>query len=138
MSPVERLNADVHGVGLSIGRHPMAFARDRLDRLGILPAAALARKRNGAGVKVAGCVICRQRPGTAHGFTFLSLEDETGISNIILQPDLFDRFKTEIVGSPFLLIAGTLQNLEGVVSVRAQAVEVLPLQVAGPPSHDFH
>lgn len=138
MTPVERLNADVHGVGLSVGRHPMAFARERLDRLGILPAAALVRKRNGAGVKVAGCVICRQRPGTAHGFTFLSLEDETGISNIILRPDLFDRFKTEIVGSPFLLIAGTLQNLEGVVSVRAQAVEVLPLQVAGPPSHDFH
>jgi error-prone DNA polymerase len=88
-------------------------------------------------VRVARAVITRQRPGTAKGFVFLTLEDETGIANIIVQPDLFSAHKSIIVGEPYLLVEGTLQIQEGVTSVKAE--RVLPLIGAGPEpqSHDF-
>ena len=93
-------------------------------------------------MRIAGAVIVRQRPGTANGFVFLSLEDETGISNAIITPDIFDRFKFEVLGEPFLLIHGVLQNFDGVVSVKAARVEGLhpgrEAALAAPPSHDFH
>jgi error-prone DNA polymerase len=89
-------------------------------------------------VRVAGWVIVRQRPGTAKGFMFLSLEDETGVSNIIVTPQLFDQYRLELVGHPFLLIEGALQNQDNVVSVKASHVQPLSLRIAAAPSHDFH
>src|SRR5207245_6191230 len=91
MTPEERLVADFHGTGMTVGPHPMAYYRSEMDARGVLRAADLASRRNGASVRVAGAVIARQRPGTAKGFVFLSLEDETGISNAIITPDIFDQ-----------------------------------------------
>jgi error-prone DNA polymerase len=138
MTPEERLLADHRGVELTLGRHPMAFRRAELDRLGVIRAADLAAIRNGRKVRVAGCVIVRQRPGTAKGFLFLSLEDETGISNIIVTPDLFEPNRRALVDEPFLLIDGDLQNQDNAVSVKARRIQPLVATSAQPASHDFH
>ncbi|HEU4693880.1 MAG TPA: error-prone DNA polymerase, partial [Vicinamibacterales bacterium] len=123
MDPAERLQADYAGMGLTIGPHPMALRRSELALRGVLRAADLPRARDGRRVRVAGMVITRQRPGTAKGFVFLTLEDETGISNVIIRPDLYDRERTAVVGQPFLMIEGVLQHQDGVLSVRAERVE---------------
>ena len=88
-------------------------------------------------MRIAGSVIVRQRPGTAKGFVFLSMEDETGVMNAIVAPDTYDRHRLVVVGEPFLLIDGVLQNQDGVVSVKAGRVEALPAGAAAE-SHDFH
>ena len=138
MSPTERLVADYAGTRLTIGPPPMALRRRELSLRGVLRAIDLARERQGRRIRVAGTVITRQRPGTAKGFVFLTIEDETGISNIIVRPDLFARDRLAILEEPFLLIEGLLQNQEGVTSVRAERVE----GIAGVPidvdSHDFY
>ncbi|HUQ91128.1 MAG TPA: error-prone DNA polymerase [Bryobacteraceae bacterium] len=138
MTPFERLNADIRGTSIAIGRHPVSYAREMLNRRKVLPAAELSKRKNGSLVRVAGCIIVRQRPGTAKGFVFLSMEDETGISNVILHPEVFERYKEMVVAAPFLLVGGTLQNLEGVVSVKARFLEALNLGAAHTKSHDFH
>ena len=89
-------------------------------------------------VRAAGAVIARQRPGTAHGFVFLSLEDETGIANAIVTPDLYDRYRFELAGERFLLVEGVLQNQDNVISVKAERVEPLRMTQAETSSHDFH
>jgi error-prone DNA polymerase len=122
---------------LTVGRHPLALRREQLNAMRIVPAAALSGLADGRRVRTAGCVICRQRPGTAKGFVFLSLEDETGISNAIVTPDLFDRYKTTLVSAPYLLVEGVLQNQQGVVSIRARKVEALTFQSPTIRSHDF-
>jgi error-prone DNA polymerase len=109
-----------------------------LNALGVLRAADLAAIRNGTHVRVAGAVIARQRPGTAKGFVFLSLEDETGISNAIITPDLFAQTRFTVVSGRFLLIEGRLQNIDNVISVKAARVEILPVSEAAVASHDFH
>jgi error-prone DNA polymerase len=138
MSLLDRVRADYDGTGLTIGPHPMALARASMATRGVLRACDLARGRPGRRVLVAGAVITRQRPGTAKGFVFLSLEDETGIANIILTPDVFDAFKRTVVDAPYLLVEGVLQNQDGAVSVKGDRVEALGY--AGPEldSHDFH
>nr|MBA3640814.1 error-prone DNA polymerase [Acidobacteriota bacterium] len=138
MSPPERLVADYSGTSLTIGPHPMALRRPELAMRGVLRATDLPRGRHGRRVRVAGAVITRQRPGTAKGFVFLTLEDETGISNIIVRPDLFTEYRQTIVAAPYLLIEGILQIQEGVTSVKAE--QVISLTGAGPDpqSHDFH
>ena len=138
MTPLERLAADYRITGLTIGAHPMRMHREQMNLLGIIPAADLARIPDGRRVRIAGAVICRQRPGTANGFVFLSLEDETGISNAIVMPDLFDTYKLTIVEEPFLLVEGILQNQRGSASVKAARVEALRLDAASYGSHDFH
>jgi error-prone DNA polymerase len=138
MTPDERLNADFRGTGLTIGKHPMALRRDEMNRLGVTPAARLASIADGRRVRVAGCVIARQRPSTANGFVFLSLEDETGIANAIVTPDSFEKHRILLVEEPFLLIEGVLQNQEKVISVKARRIQALPAHGAAPPSHDFH
>jgi error-prone DNA polymerase len=138
MSDEERLVADFHGTGLTVGMHPMGFHREELRRAGARTARELQTMPNGARVRVAGAVICRQRPGTAKGFVFLSMEDETGIANAILTPDLFEDYHVTIVHKPFLLVDGTLQNQDGVVSVKVERVEALALTRAETTSHDFH
>jgi error-prone DNA polymerase len=137
MNTGERLFADYHGTGLTIGKHPMAYRRAEMDKLRVIRAADLARVPNGRVVRIAGSVIVRQRPGTAKGFVFLSMEDETGIMNAILTPPTFDRFKIAILGERFLLIDGVLQNLDGVISVKAARVQALPQGTAAS-SHDFY
>ena len=134
----ERLNADLRGTGITIGRHPMAHQRAWLDTMKVTPAGQLKSLRNGMWVKVAGWVIVRQRPGTAKGFVFLSMEDETGISNIIVTPQLFETNRLALVNYPFLLIEGVLQHQDNVVSVKARKIEPLQMKVADVGSHDFH
>ncbi len=137
MDTEERLWADYRGTGLTIGRHPMAHRRAAMDALGVRCARDLAFVPNGRRVRIAGSVIVRQRPGTAKGFVFLSMEDETGIMNAIITPDTFDRYKFAVLGERFLLIEGVLQNLDGVISVKAARVEALPTGAAAE-SHNFH
>jgi error-prone DNA polymerase len=137
MNTEERLWADYRGTGMTIGRHPMAHRRAEMNALGVTPAAGLAAIPDGRLVHIAGSVIVRQRPGTAKGFVFLSMEDETGIMNAIVTPPVFDRYKFEVLGEPFLLIRGVLQNLDGVISVKAGHIERLR-EGAAAESHDFH
>jgi error-prone DNA polymerase len=136
MDTEERLWADYRGTGLTIGRHPMAHRRAEMNALGVTRAAALARMPNGRLVRIAGSVIVRQRPGTAKGFVFLSVEDETGVFNVILEPKTFDRFKLVVLTEPFLLIDGVLQNVDDVVSVKAARVAALP-EGAAAEVHNF-
>jgi error-prone DNA polymerase len=138
MTATDRLVADYAGTHLTIGPHPMALRRRELSLRGVLRASDLPRERQGRRIRVAGTVITRQRPGTAKGFVFLTLEDETGISNIIVRPDVFARERVVILEEPFLLVEGILQNQENVTAVRAERVE----GIAGVPvaidSHDFY
>jgi len=138
MTRPERMDADFRGTGLTIGRHPVAYHRAELNKLNALRAIDIRKLRNGTFVRVAGWVIVRQRPGTAKGFMFLTLEDETGVSNIIVTPQLFDRYRIELVDHPFLLIEGALQNQDNVISVKASHVQPLSFKVAAAVSHDFH
>jgi error-prone DNA polymerase len=138
MTEAERLVADYEGTGLSIGRHPMALRRDELAMRGVLRASDLRAARHGRRVRVAGMVITRQRPGTAKGFVFLTLEDETGIANIIVRPDLFARDRLAIIEEPFLIVDGVLQYQDGVTSVRAENVTGLPGAGVNFEAHDFY
>ena len=138
MTEAERLVTDFAGTGLSVGRHPVALRRDELAMRGVLRAIDLRTVRQGRRVRVAGMVITRQRPGTAKGFVFLTLEDETGIANIIVRPDLFTRDRLVIVEEPFLIVEGVLQNQEGVTSVRAEAVFGMRGLSVDFDAHDFY
>ncbi len=138
MTPVERMVADYAVTRLTIGPHPMSFHRREFALRGVLRAVDLSRGRHGCRVRVAGAVITRQRPGTAKGFVFLTLEDETGIANIIVQPSVFAEQKTTILDQPFLLVEGRLQIQDGVISIKAERCR--RLWTAGPDieSHNFH
>lgn len=136
MTSIERLRADYSGTGLSVGPHPMKLIRPHLPD--IWRTSDLANEKNGVLVKIAGQVICRQRPGTAKGFVFVSLEDETGVSNAIVTPQLFERYRLLITEEPFLVIEGVMQNLENVIHVKARRIEALQFQeLVLPASHDF-
>jgi error-prone DNA polymerase len=137
MTEAERLAADYGGTGVTLGRHPMALRRRELAARGVRRASDLPAGEDGERVRVAGSVIVRQRPGTAKGFVFLSLEDETGIANVIVTPGLFARQRLALVAEPFLLVEGILQIQDRVVSVRARRVEPLPRLEHVVPSHDF-
>ena len=137
MTLAERMQADYHAVGLTTGAHPMRLVRDRLPE--IWRATDLALGRDGDRVTIGGCVICRQRPGTANGVVFVSLEDETGVANAIVRPELFERHRLLINEEPGLRIGGRLQNQMGVIHVQAEIIERLQLdEVPAQASHDFH
>jgi error-prone DNA polymerase len=138
MTSEERLAADYAGTGLTTGPHPMAYHRAELRAEGISSAAELMEQRSGRRVAIAGCVIARQRPGTAKGFVFLSVEDETGIANVILTPDVFERDRLVVTRSRFLRIEGPVQNQEGVVHVKAQRLEPLEISRVEVQSRNFH
>jgi error-prone DNA polymerase len=138
MTTDERLAADYLGTGLTTGPHPMAYRREFLRREGILSAEELMPRYNNQSVRIAGCVIARQRPGTAKGFVFLSLEDETGIANVILAPDVFEQNRIVVTRNRFLRIEGPLQNQDGVVHVKAQRIAPLDIANVEIRSHDFH
>ena len=134
----ERLVADFFITGFTIGPHPMAYHRTQMNKNGVLSAADLKSIPDGTFVRVAGAVIARQRPGTASGFIFLSNEDETGISNAIIHPKLYEQNRVAVTRGKFLMVEGVLQNQDGVISVKASAVRVLQLSEVDMRSHDFH
>jgi error-prone DNA polymerase len=140
MNVSERLIADYTGTGLTVGPHPLTFRRQELAMRGVLPAIELPRAKQGRRVRTAGMVITRQRPGTAKGFVFLTLEDETGISNIIIRPDLYAEDRRIVVEASFLLVEGLLQNQDGVTSIKAEKMSKLDgmPDEAAIDSHDFH
>lgn len=138
MNVEERLVADYAGTGLTVGKHPMYYRRPELRRSNILSAEELRTRRNGEFVRVAGCIIARQRPGTAKGFIFISMEDETGIANVIVTPDLYDRDRLVVTRSKFLLVEGPLQNQDNVIHVKAMRLSALSDRALEVRSHDFH
>jgi error-prone DNA polymerase len=138
MNYEERLVADFHGTGLTVGPHPMAYRRDWLNAMGIRRASELRDIPSGKRLRIGGCVITRQRPGTAKGFVFLSLEDETGVANAIITPDLFHNNRLLLASERFLAIEGILQNQDNVISVKAERVLPLFVTKAETVSHDFH
>ncbi len=138
MSPLDETRADYSTMGLTAGPHLMAHLRERLTARGVLSAAEVTNVDNGAWVKTAGLVIVRQRPGTAKGFFFLTLEDETGISNAIVMPDLFQRHRVLLRGAAILQVEGIMQKRDGVMLIKGQRFEELKLSGPLPPSHDFH
>jgi error-prone DNA polymerase len=138
MTSEERLIADFRGTGMTVGPHPMAYHRPEMKRQGIRSAIELRNLPNGAHVRIAGAVIARQRPGTAKGFVFLSIEDETGIASAIITPQLFEQDHVIVVHQQFLVIEGQLQNQEDVISVKAECVRPLSITGARTASHDFH
>jgi error-prone DNA polymerase len=132
----ERVRADYETTNLTTGPHPMKLLRKNFPN--VWRASDLPQARPGATIQIAGNVICRQRPGTAKGFVFISLEDETGVSNAIVDPDLFERYRLLITEEAFLLIEGEVQNSENVVLIKTR--EIRPLaheQLIGSESHDF-
>ncbi len=129
MSPLERMEADYRGTALTLGRHPMAYHRERLGALGVTPASGLGRVEHGAAVRIAGCVICRQRPATAKGLCFLSVEDETGIANAVLMPDKFAECRVTLLENSYLILEGEMQNVDRVRSVKVE--RMWPLGGAG-------
>jgi len=138
MNHEERLVADFHGTGLTVGPHPMAYRREWLKAMGIRRASELRNLPTGKRIRIGGCVITRQRPGTAKGFVFLSLEDETGVANAIVRPDLFHENRLLLTSERFLAVEGILQNQDNVISVRAERVQPLFVTKAETVSHDFH
>jgi error-prone DNA polymerase len=137
MTLPERVKADYETMNLTTGPHPLKLLRESFPN--IWRAIDLSHARHGSIIQIAGNVICRQRPGTAKGFVFISLEDETGVSNAIVEPDLFEQFRLVITEEAFLLIEGEVQNSDNVVLIKAR--EIRPLlhdQLVGSESHDFH
>jgi error-prone DNA polymerase len=134
-----RIAADLRGTGMTVGPHPVALERDRLRALNVHAAGELKHLRRGQRIRTGGLCIVRQRPGTAKGFVFLSLEDETGISNIIIDPDTFEKNRRPILTSSLLVVEGRLEKYDGVVSVKGDRFwglyETLADQVQ---SRDFH
>jgi error-prone DNA polymerase len=138
MTNEERLVADFRATGLTVGPHPMQYRRAEMKRMGIYRAADLASLPHGRRLRIGGCVIARQRPGTAKGMMFMSLEDETGIANAIFSPDLLQKNRVLLISERFLMIEGILQNQDNVIHIRAEKVSPLAVTRAETVSHDFH
>jgi error-prone DNA polymerase len=138
MNSEERLVADFRGTGMTVGPHPMAYHRARMQAMGIHKASDLSHIPDGQYLRIGGCVICRQRPGTAKGFVFLSIEDETGVANAIVMPDLFQKNRLLLSSAQFLMVEGILQNQDNVISVKAERVLPLSITRAETSSHDFY
>jgi error-prone DNA polymerase len=141
MSPGELTEADYRMTGVSLNGHPMLHLRPLMKPNGVLSAVEIAKRaRDGDRVAVAGLVICRQRPGTAKGFVFLTLEDETGMVNVVVTPKRFEQQALLISTTPLLLVRGVLQIEQGVVNVRADRFRALQAELGAEyaKSHDFH
>jgi len=138
MDVEERLVADYHGTGLTTGPHPMAYRRDDLRARGIKSAVELKNLPHGIVATVAGCVITRQRPGTAKGIIFMTLEDETGTSRVIISPDFYDENHMVVLNERFVVVSGVVQNQDNVVHLKARSIRPLTISAATTPSHDFH
>jgi len=138
MNIEERLVADYAGTGLTVGKHPTHYRRNELRRSNIQSVEELRTRRDEEYVRVAGCIVARQRPGTAKGFIFISMEDETGIANVIVTPDLYNQDRMVVTRSKFLLIEGPLQNQDNVIHVKATRLAALSDRALEVRLHDFH
>jgi error-prone DNA polymerase len=138
MTTEERLSADYSCTGLTVGKHPLHYRRQELRAMKVLTSAELRNYQDGEYVRSAGCVIARQRPGTAKGFIFISMEDETGIANVIITPDLYERERVVVTRSKFVLVEGALQNQDGVIHIKAKRIQPLAFSNLEVRSHDFH
>jgi error-prone DNA polymerase len=138
MNIEERLVADYHGTGLTTGHHPMAYRREVLNARGIKSAMELKNLPHGKEATIAGCVITRQRPGTAKGLIFMTLEDETGTSRVIINPDFYDKNRMVVLNERFVLVSGVVQNQDNIVHLKARSIQPLSVSAAPTPSHDFH
>ncbi|MGA8112102.1 MAG: OB-fold nucleic acid binding domain-containing protein, partial [Actinocatenispora sp.] len=136
MDAVERIAADVWATGLSTDSHPTEFARDRLDAMGAVRIAEIHHVEDGRRVLVGGVVTHRQRPATAGGVTFVNLEDETGMLNVICSPGVWQRYRRAARSAPALLVRGRLERADGVVNLVADLLDALPLAVRST-SRDF-
>ncbi|MEM7409242.1 MAG: error-prone DNA polymerase [Myxococcota bacterium] len=137
MSPLEETLADYARSGITTGDHLLAHLRPELDRRGVVRADALREIPDGRFVRTAGHAIVRQRPGTAKGFCFLTLEDETGTSNAVLTPRYFERFRSALHSAAVVEIAGPIQNVEGVIHVQVRELRPLIPREGLPASHDY-
>jgi error-prone DNA polymerase len=139
MTPYQEVLADYGAAGLSLRPHPMSFLRDRLDRLKVTPAAKLAEMKTGRVLRVAGVVLLRQRPSTAKGITFVTLEDETGMINLIVRPEVWERYRKAARGAIAMLVTGYLQNEAEIIHVLTTRIDDLSGQLAElvAPSRDF-
>jgi error-prone DNA polymerase len=138
MDVEERLVADYHGTGLTTGHHPMAYRREVLRARGVKSAIELRALPHGKQATTAGCVITRQRPGTAKGLIFMTLEDETGTSRVIISPDFYDQNRMVVLNERFVLVSGIVQNQDNIVHLKARSIQPLSISAAPTPSHDFH
>ena len=138
MDVEDRLVADYHGTGLTVGPHPIAYRRAELLRRGITSAIELKALPDGKSAATAGCVITRQRPGTAKGLIFMTLEDETGTARVIVKPDFYEQNRVAVLYERFIEVAGTIQNRDGVVNLIAKQIGSLTVSAAETSSHDFH
>ncbi|MBI4319805.1 MAG: hypothetical protein HY675_15050 [Chloroflexi bacterium] len=143
MSIQEQASADYFILGLSPNTHVMEFYRSRLDGLRVVPIDELECTHDGVLVRVAGLVACRQRPGTAKGFVFITLEDETGLANIIVNPQVYEEYRPIVRGELLVIIEGTLQKQNGVTNISARRCFKMPRlraqeQHTLPRSRDFH
>jgi error-prone DNA polymerase len=136
MSPMEESVADLWATGIAPDGHPTEFLRERLDAMGVVTAAGLAGCRPSSRVIVAGVVTHRQRPMTAQGVTFLNLEDETGLINVVVSKGCWARFRTVARSAPAMIVRGRLERSEGVTNVVADRLDALPL-AAATVSRDF-
>ncbi len=136
MEPLEETVTDFLTTGMTVGPHPLAYFRPKLKRMGAVQNAALDKLPAGKKVRIAGSVIVRQRPPTAKGLLFITLEDESGMAQAIVQPDQLKEHRSLIVGSPGLMIEGILQKRDGSLSVKAEKFWSLR-RLEAPPSHDF-
>ncbi|MEO7794700.1 MAG: error-prone DNA polymerase [Thermoanaerobaculia bacterium] len=137
MSAYEETVADFTGTGLTVGTHPLAYARPELRRRGVVTAAEVPFLPAGQRTRIAGAVIVRQRPGTANGTLFVTLEDETGMVQAIVKRALLLAHRATIVGNPGLVIEGVVQQRDGSVSLQAEKFWPLS-ELVRTPSHDFH
>jgi len=138
MEVEERLVSDYHGTGLTVGPHPMFYQREEMRSLNIKSAAELRETKHGKKATVAGAVITRQRPGTASGLIFLTLEDETGNANVIVMPHIYEKYRQLVLESKFIRVFGVVQNQDGIVHLKAEHVEKLTFSAIAITSHDFH
>ncbi|HEX3062335.1 MAG TPA: OB-fold nucleic acid binding domain-containing protein, partial [Usitatibacter sp.] len=136
----ENIVGDYDTLGLTLRRHPLALIRSRLAQLRIRTAAEISEARNGQLIRAAGIVTCRQRPATASGVIFVTLEDETGHVNLIVWNDLAERQRRELLGSRLLAVSGQVQREGRVVHVLARKLEDLSALLGrlATASHDFH
>jgi error-prone DNA polymerase len=136
MSLPKEVAEDYRTTSLSLKRHPVSFFREDLARMGVVPCTAPKGMRNGRRVSVGGLVLVRQRPGTAKGVVFLTLEDETGIANVVVWNDVFQANRRLVMGASFLVVHGQIQSADNVIHVVAERFTELSAKLAQMREHE--
>jgi error-prone DNA polymerase len=137
MTDWERMRTDYLILGMSPSYHPMSFLRPRLHE-GIIGTRMVESIKDGDRVEVAGLVVCRQQPGTAKGFVFMVLEDEFGLVNVIVKPDLYEKQRSVVRSEPFVIASGEIQRRDGVLNLMAESFRPMAVgEGISPPAHNF-